>query len=116
MLVKKWLAGKFSQAMTMLGLMAVLLAPQMAYSQAVEENPSAVAMAGDLIIARPLLLGATVLGTAIYVVSLPFSLAGGNAIEAGETLVLGPAESTFIRCLGCTRSGYKQDVVTFEED
>jgi hypothetical protein len=38
-------------------------------------------MAGDLLVARPLGVLATVAGTAIYVVSLPFSLAGGNAGE-----------------------------------
>ncbi|WP_200821278.1 hypothetical protein [Oceanicoccus sp. KOV_DT_Chl] len=99
-----------------LSMALVLLMPQMAYSQAVEEDPSAVAMAGDLILARPLLLATTVLGTVFYVVSLPFSLAGGNALEAGETLVVGPAKATFIRCLGCTRSGYKKEVATFDEN
>jgi hypothetical protein len=72
-------------------------------------------MTGDLLVGRPLLLGATIVGTAVYLVTLPFSLAGGNATEAGKTLVLGPAKSTFIRCLGCTRSGYKQEVVNINE-
>jgi len=84
----------------------------MAFSNAVEEKPGALAMTGDLVIARPLLLVTTVVGTAAYIVSLPFSLAGGNAKEAGETLVVGPAKATFMRCLGCKQSGYKKDTVT----
>ena len=110
------LSDTFSKWVTAFSLALVLLVPQMAYSQAVEEEPSAVAMAGDLVLARPLLLGTTVVGTVLYVVSLPFSLAGGNAKEAGKTLVVGPALATFVRCLGCTRSGYKKDVVTFESE
>ena len=110
------LSETFSKWVTAISLALVLLVPQMAYSQAVEEEPSAAAMAGDLVIARPLLLVTTVAGIVIYVVSLPFSLAGGNAGEAGKTLVVGPAKATFVRCLGCTRSGYKKDVVSFEDE
>ena len=62
------------------------------------------------------LLVATVIGTAFYIVSLPFSLAGGNAAEAGEALVVGPAMSTFVRCLGCTRLGYKKEVVNLSDE
>lgn len=109
------LADKFSRLAMVFSLALVLLAPQIGYSQAIEEDPSALAMAGDLVIARPLLLTGTVLGAVFYVASLPFSLAGGNAAEAGQTLVVGPAMSTFVRCLGCTRSGYKKEVVNLEE-
>jgi hypothetical protein len=45
----------------------------------------------------------------VYVATLPFSLLGGNAGEAGKVLVVGPAEATFVRCLGCTKSGYKTE-------
>jgi len=102
----------FSRLLTVLILSVSLIAPQMAFSNAVEEKPGALAMTGDLVIARPLLLVTTVVGTAAYIVSLPFSLAGGNAKEAGETLVVGPAKATFMRCLGCKQSGYKKDTVT----
>ncbi len=69
-------------------------------------KPSSGAMIADLTIARPLLLVATAVGLTAYVASLPFSLAGGNAAEAGKTLVVGPAKTTFVRCLGCKNSGY----------
>ncbi|MFA7554579.1 MAG: hypothetical protein WCY88_10050 [Spongiibacteraceae bacterium] len=106
----KKLADKMSRMGLVLSMAMLLLLPQMGYTQAIDEDPSALAMAGDLVLARPLLLGATVVGAALYVVSLPFSLAGGNAVEAGKTLVAGPVMSTFVRCLGCTRSGYNKGV------
>ena len=65
-------------------------------------------MAADLVIVRPLMLGATVLGSAFWLVALPFSAAGGNVKQSAETLVIGPARTTFVRCLGCTRNGYRQ--------
>jgi hypothetical protein len=79
-------------------------------SGVVIEEPTALAMTGDLLIARPLSLAVTVVGVAVFLVSLPFSLLGGNVGEAGKTLVVGPATTTFVRCLGCSQNGYKQTV------
>ena len=104
------LAEKWSRLIAVLSLALVLVAPQMGYSQIVEEEPTALAMVGDLVLARPLLFAFTVVGTVAYVVSLPFSLAGGNSKEAAKTLVVGPGEATFVRCLGCTKAGYKVDL------
>lgn len=73
------------------------------------QTPKAYAMIGDLIIARPLLIGATAIGAVAFVVSLPFTALGGNVGEAGEALVLEPGKEAFVRCLGCDTSGYKQD-------
>ncbi|MDX9874571.1 MAG: hypothetical protein RBS88_06640 [Spongiibacteraceae bacterium] len=94
-----------------LALSAALVVPQIAVANEVQEDPSALAMVGDAVIARPLGLVFTVVGAATYLVTLPFSLAGGNAKAAGETLVVGPAKATFVRCLGCTRSGYHREPV-----
>ena len=110
------LSEKLTRLAMVFSMALVLIAPQISVAETVQENPSALAMTGDLIVARPLLLVMTVVGTVAYVISLPFTLAGGNAGQAGETLVLGPAEATFVRCLGCTRPGYSQDVVTTEEE
>lgn len=91
--------------------MAVLLAvsPLGAASGAntVEEEPSALAMTGDLVLVRPFMLATTVVGSAVWLVSLPFSLAAGNAMQAADTLVVSPAANTFFRCLGCTHTGYR---------
>mgnify|MGYP007030188696 CR=1 FL=1 len=70
------------------------------------EAPKGFAMVGDLVVARPLLIGATVLGAAAFVVSLPFTALGGNVGEAGKALVVEPGKAAFVRCLGCTTSGY----------
>ncbi|MBF0674390.1 multidrug transporter [Pseudomonas sp.] len=73
------------------------------------DAPPAYAMVGDLLIARPLLIAATVIGTGVFLVSLPFTLLGGNVAEAGQALVVEPGKAAFVRCLGCTESGYKRD-------
>lgn len=107
------IVNRYSRLLSAVALSAALLAPQLSYADtgAVQEEPSALAMMGDLIIARPLGIVFTAIGAVAYVVTLPFSLAGGNAAEAGKVLVVGPAEATFVRCLGCSKPGYKQDVV-----
>ena len=66
------------------------------------DRPGEMAMIGDAVFARPLLLVSTVVGAGLYVVTLPFSLLGGNPGEAGEVLVMNPGKNTFVRCLGCT--------------
>lgn len=73
---------------------------------AVDESPNAFAMVGDLFVARPLGVVMTLAGTAVWVVSLPFTLMAGHANEAADTLVLGPGAATFVRCLGCRNTGY----------
>ena len=45
-------------------------------------------------------------GAAVWLVSLPFTLLAGNASEAAGTLIGGPVETTFMRCLGCRQPGY----------
>ncbi|WP_242458021.1 hypothetical protein [Halomonas sp. YLGW01] len=69
-----------------------------------KEGPSGAAMVVDALVARPLLAAATVGGTAVFIVSLPFSALGGNVGESAETLILTPAEAAFRRCLGCSVS------------
>ncbi len=70
-----------------------------------EDEPTYGAMAADVVVGRPLGLLATALGTATFIVSLPFSALGGNVEQAAEHLVVKPAEATFVRCLGCKSSG-----------
>ena len=66
------------------------------------QTPKAYAMLGDLIIARPLLIGATAIGVVAFVVSLPFTALGGNIEESAEALVMEPGREAFARCLGCS--------------
>jgi hypothetical protein len=64
------------------------------------DDPSFTSMVIDGAIARPLGLGATVVGTAVWIVTLPFSALGGNVGEAADRLVIDPARFTFVRPLG----------------
>lgn len=107
------IVNRYSRLLSAAALSVTLLAPQLSYAEtgAIVEEPSALAMVGDLVIARPLGVVFTAIGAVTYVATLPFSLAGGNAKEAGKVLVAGPAMATFVRCLGCSKTGYKHDVV-----
>lgn len=62
--------------------------------------PSAAAMGVDVLVIRPLSLVATVAGTGLFVLSLPFSALGRNTDEAAGQLVGAPAKYTFLRPLG----------------
>lgn len=62
--------------------------------------PSGSSMLIDAVLARPLGLLATVVGAAVWVVSLPFTLPSGSADEAAQGLVGDPAAYTFKRPLG----------------
>ena len=88
-------------------LLEGMLCASPVYSQSsIDERPNAFAMTGDLLVARPLGAAITAVGAAAFVVSLPFTIMGGAVSESAETLVLGPAEATFVRCLGCLVAGY----------
>jgi len=66
----------------------------------VGEDRNAPAMMFDMVILRPLGLAGLAVGTAFFIVSLPFSLLGGNTGEAAQKLVVAPAKYTFTRPLG----------------
>lgn len=72
-------------------------------SSAREQDPSAGEMTVDLLVARPVGTAMFAVSTAAFLVSLPFTMLGGNVESAGEKLVVEPAKETFGRCLGCTR-------------
>lgn len=67
-----------------------------------EDRPSGGAMVLDALVARPVLAVGTIVGAGLYVVTVPFSLLGGNAGQSFDTLVVAPAESLLVRCLGCS--------------
>jgi hypothetical protein len=71
-----------------------------AAAQTSNEEVTGSTMTADLLLVRPLGIVATVLGCAVFVVSLPFSALGGNTKQATQKLVKEPAEFTFTRPLG----------------
>ncbi|MFA5081472.1 MAG: hypothetical protein WC474_02860 [Hydrogenophilaceae bacterium] len=59
----------------------------------------------DLIVLRPLGLATTVVGGAVFVLGLPFTLPSGNVGESACELVKRPAAYTFTRPLGDLEEG-----------
>ena len=86
----------------MMGLMMAM--PGVSFAENVTERPSGLEMTADALLVRPVMFVGTILGTGVFVVSLPFSALGGNVGEAADTLVKTPFKATFIRCLGCSKS------------
>lgn len=82
----------------------LVLAPMFAsaaeYGEGPDDTPSGGAMAFDLLIVRPVSLVATVVGTVLFVVSLPLTVIQGNVEDPAEKLVGDPARYTFTRPLG----------------
>ena len=64
------------------------------------EDASAEAIILDTLVLRPIGLAATVAGTAMFVVSLPFSLLTRRVDKAAQKLVVEPGKYTFTRPLG----------------
>jgi hypothetical protein len=71
-----------------------------AQDQVPGEQAAAEMMVADMLFFRPLGIVATVMGTAFFIASLPFSLAGGNTKTAFQKLVVDPGKYTFNRPLG----------------
>jgi len=65
-----------------------------------KKDPSAGAMVIDFVLVRPVAIVALVLGSAFFVVTLPFSAIGGNVKAAAKNLVVKPAKFSFVRPLG----------------
>ena len=55
---------------------------------------------GDLTLVRPGCFLVTVLGSAVFLVALPFAATSGSVKSTADTLVVHPAQATFTRPLG----------------
>ena len=64
------------------------------------EDGTAEAIAADVIVARPACLVATVAGSAVFVLALPFAAMSKSVKKTAHTLVVRPAQATFTRELG----------------
>lgn len=90
------------RVIVLLTAMALVVVPCMTcFAQGLEQDDDIIAgkMAAELIV-RPLGICATVIGAAVFVLTLPFSASGGNAKAAHEYLVEDPFKFTFSRPLG----------------
>lgn len=67
----------------------------------IDSTPSAAAMAFDFLLVRPLGLVATVAGTGLFILQLPFDVVmKDGAAGPAQKLVVDPAKFTFRRPLG----------------
>ena len=64
------------------------------------DEPTGGMMLADAFLVRPFMLVSTVVTTATFIVTLPFSAMGGNVGESASALVGEPAAYTFTRPLG----------------
>jgi hypothetical protein len=60
----------------------------------------ATAMVVDVIIGRPAGIVATILGSAVFVLALPFAALSGSVESVAQTLVVDPFKFTFTRPVG----------------
>jgi hypothetical protein len=63
-------------------------------------EPSGEAVIADALLVRPVGVVATVLGAAVLIVSLPFTIPSGSVGTAAKALVAAPAHFTFVRPIG----------------
>ncbi len=77
---------------------------------ATDVPPTAEAMAGDVLFVRPLSLVATILGTATFIVALPFTIPSGSVGSSAKVLIGEPASYTFSRPLGQTQARSIEEV------
>ncbi len=90
----------FSAAALLAGAAASIPVSAAEYVEQADTRPSAPAMLADLVVARPLGLVATVAGTAIFIVGLPFEALSGDISGPAQRLVVEPVKFTFTRPLG----------------
>jgi hypothetical protein len=64
------------------------------------QEPSPDEVAADLLFVRPVAFSAIIVGSAIYIISLPFTFPTGNVNLAGRKLVVEPWKHTFSKPLG----------------
>lgn len=85
--------------MTILAVIAVTCVSVPAF--AAEKGDEAIMVAVDVTLVRPVSLAAVVVGTAVFVASLPFTIPAGGVSKAARVLVSEPFAYTFTRPIGC---------------
>jgi hypothetical protein len=63
-------------------------------------DTDATSVAVDVVVARPTTFALTIVGSVLFVISLPVALTSGNVDKAAKTLVVAPGKDTFTRPLG----------------
>ena len=95
-----WILKHTTVLLTVLALIAVPCTACLAGELDQDSDLVGGKMAADGLIVRPLGLCATIIGGAVFLVSLPFSALGGNTKPAYDHLLADPFKFTFNRPLG----------------
>jgi hypothetical protein len=83
---------------TVICVLALLMhGPTPAFASREGDAPSVIL---DVTVARPLTFSLTLLGSALFVVSLPVAIPTGSVKKVAHTLVTAPAKDTFTRPVG----------------
>lgn len=84
----------------LLAAVMLSLAALPAGAATMEEEPSSTAIVFDVLITRPLGIVATVVGAAVFIVGLPFTIPTRSVGITAEKLVAEPLKFTFRRPVG----------------
>ena len=64
------------------------------------ENGGPMEVAADALVVRPTCLAATIVGSVVFVVALPWAAASKSIKKTAKALVVAPANATFSRPMG----------------
>jgi hypothetical protein len=87
-----------TKPITILCAAAIILATATPAFAGPQRDPDVVC--ADAVVMRPLLFAATVVGSAVFVVTLPVAAISKSVKSTAHALVVVPAEATFTRPLG----------------
>jgi hypothetical protein len=90
----------FRRALVALSCVALVAGSTPALAENIATSDDGAAMLGDLFIVRPISLVGSILGAAVWIVTLPFTLTTQSTDEAARELLGKPLEYTFNRPLG----------------
>ena len=85
--------------MTILLVIAVTCVSVPAF--AADKGDEAIMVAVDAVLVRPVSLAAVVVGTALFVATLPFTIPAGGVSKTARVLISEPFAYTFQRPIGC---------------
>ena len=90
-------------------LLAVLLTPltpRASFSSEFQNEPTGSQIAIDIVLLRPLGLTATVLGSGIFIIGLPFTIPTSTVGLSAQKLIVEPFRFTFARPIGSDMEEY----------
>jgi hypothetical protein len=94
-----------TQTLILAIILALVAAPLGASAMAPDtftetEETTGARMAADLLMVRPVGIAATLVGSAVFVVALPFTMISGDTQHSLDKLIKEPGKYTFNRPLG----------------